>query len=208
MSGIDKTDAAAERTGYSRDFPSCMQSLEEWEQIWHNQVMKIELPEYAQVVRTLSSGLQPYRKFLPRLEESPVARRIESAAIPLSPLLDGARVLIEAGEGYCFVDIKKPAIILFESYYREGNPLDLYLDLAHELTHLRQLAEGKDLWDHSLHYVDRPTEIEGYAVAVAEGLRLGMTEAQVMKHLSNPWLSPAEVARLRKNIERFLSNGR
>jgi hypothetical protein len=169
--------------------------------------MTIELPEYAHVVRTLGGGLHPYRMFLPRLEESPVARRIESAAIPLGPLMDSSRVLIESGEGYCFVDIKKPAIILFENYYRDGNPLDLYLDLAHELTHLRQLAEGKDLWDHSLHYVDRPTEIEGYAVAVAEGLRLGMTEAQVMTHLSNPWLSTAEVARLRKNIERFLSNG-
>ena len=169
--------------------------------------MTIELPEYAYVVRTLGGGFHPYRRFLPRLEESPVARRIESAQIPLGPLMDSSRVLIESGEGYCFVDIKKPAIILFEQYYRDGNPLDLYLDLAHELTHLRQLAEGKDLWDHSLHYVDRPTEIEGYAVAVAEGLRLGMTEAQVMTHLSNPWLSTAEVARLRKNIERFLSNG-
>ena len=60
--------------------------------------------------------------------------------------------------------------------------MDLYLDLAHELTHLRQLAEGKNLWDHSIHYVDRLTEIEGYAVAVEEGLRLGMTEAQILSH--------------------------
>jgi hypothetical protein len=79
--------------------------------------------------------------------------------------------------------------------------------MAHELTHLRQFHEGRELWDHSLHYVDRPTEIEGYAVAVEEGLRLGLTEDQIMKHLSNPWLSAAEVARLRSNIERFLANG-
>jgi hypothetical protein len=86
--------------------------------------------------------------------------------------------------------------------------LDLYLDLAHELTHLRQLAEGKNLWDHSIHYVDRPTEIEGYAVAVEEGLRLGMTETEIIRHLSNPWLSDADVARLRKNIKRFLADGK
>jgi hypothetical protein len=83
--------------------------------------------------------------------------------------------------------------------------VDLYLDLAHELTHLRQLAEGRNLWDHSLHYVDRPTEIEGYAVAVEEGLRLGMTEDEIIRHLSNPWLSEAETARLRENIDRFLA---
>jgi hypothetical protein len=168
--------------------------------------MKIELPEYAFVNRTLSCGMHPYRLLLPRLEESPVARRIETATTSLRPLMDSARVKITPREGYCYVEIKIPAIILAEDYYQQANPLDLYLDLAHELTHLRQLAEGKNLWDHSLHYVDRPTEIEGYAVAVEEGMRLGLTEAEVIRHLSNPWLSNAEVARLRKNIERFLAD--
>jgi hypothetical protein len=168
--------------------------------------MKIELPEFAFVNRTLSCGMHPYRLLLPRLEESPVARRIETATTALRPLMDSARVKITPREGYCYVDIKIPAIILAEDYYKQANPLDLYLDLAHELTHLRQLAEGKNLWDHSLHYVDRPTEIEGYAVAVEEGMRLGLTEAEVIRHLSNPWLSNAEVARLRKNIKQFLAD--
>jgi hypothetical protein len=53
--------------------------------------------------------------------------------------------------------------------------------------------------------VDRPTEIEGYAVAVEEGIRLGMTEEQVIQHLSNPWLDDSEVERLRRNIDRFLN---
>jgi hypothetical protein len=169
--------------------------------------MRIELPEYARVVRGLPCGLHPYSTLLPRLAESPVARRIGTAATPLDPLLERARVDIRQEEGFCFVDIELPAIALFESYYRDGSGLDLYLDLAHELAHLRQFYEGKDLWDRGLHYVDRPTEIEGYAIAVEEGVRLGMTEEEVMRHLSNPWLSPAEVARLRANVERFLSNG-
>jgi len=168
--------------------------------------MTIELPEYAQVVRTLGCGLFPYRHLLPQLEESPVARRIATDAMPIVPLIDAARVRIAEGEGFCFVDVDEPSIILFESYYHQGNPLDLYLDLAHELTHLRQHAEGKDLWDRELHYVDRPTEIEGFSVAVEEGIRLGMTEEQVIRHLSNPWLSPAEVARLRRNIDQFLNS--
>jgi len=166
--------------------------------------MTIELPEYAVVVRTLSQGMHPYRSLLPRLDESPVARWIESPATQLGPLLDSARVRIKPGEGYVWVDVKIPAIVLIEEYYRQGNPLDLYLDLVHELTHLRQLAEGKNLWDHSLAYVDRPTEIEGYAVAVKEGMRLGMNEDEVIRHLSNPWMTDAEVARLLTNIDRFL----
>jgi len=168
--------------------------------------MKIELPEYAHVVRNLPCGDHPYRHLLPRIGESPVARRIESPQTPLGSLLDGARVRIKRHEGYCYVDVKVPAIVLSEDYYNKANPVDLYLDLAHELTHLRQLAEGKNLWDHSLHYVDRPTEIEGYAVAIEEGRRLGMTEKDILHHLSNPWLNGDEIARLIENVELFLRN--
>ena len=164
----------------------------------------IELPSYAIANRDLGIGIHPYRSFLPCFEESPAARLIETPAIPIGPLLDSARVKIKTGEGYCYVEVRIPAIILIENYYLRANALDLYLDLAHELTHLRQLAEGKNIWDHGTNYVDRPTEIEGYAVAVAEGLRLGLTEDQVMQHLSNPWLTDDEVDRLRRNIDRFL----
>jgi hypothetical protein len=164
-----------------------------------------QLPDYAVVNRTLICGLHPYRLFLPRLEESPVVRRIETPTISIGPLMDDARVKIKTGEGYLYVDVQIPAIVLIEDYYHCANALDLYLDLAHELTHLRQLVEGRNIWDHSLHYVDRPTEIEGYAVAVEEGRRLGMTEEQVIQHLSNPWLNDDEVDRLRKNIDRFLA---
>ena len=168
-------------------------------------MMKIELPDYALVTRKLERGMHPYRLLLPRFEESPAARRIESEATPLGPLLDSARVKIKPGEGYLYVDVKIPAIVLSEDYYRVANPVDLYLDLVHELTHLRQLAEGKNLWEHSIPYVDRPTEIEGYAVAVEEGIRLGMDEDEVIRHLSNPWMSDPEVARLRANIDQFLN---
>jgi hypothetical protein len=50
--------------------------LQDPKRIWHNQSMTIELPEYAYVVRSLGCGLHPYRKLLPRFEESPAARRL------------------------------------------------------------------------------------------------------------------------------------
>ena len=168
--------------------------------------MGIDLPEYARVVRNLPCGDHPYRSLLPRIEESPVRRRIETAKTPFVRLVDGAVVRIKKRErGYCYVDVLVPAVTLTEHYYRNGNDLDLYLDLAHELTHLRQHMEGENIWQHNIPYVDRPTEIEGYAVAVEEGRRLGMTETDILNHLSNPWMSGEEVARLRDNIEKFLA---
>ncbi len=166
------------------------------------------LPDYARVVRSLSRGEHPFLSFLPRVAEAPAIRRIASLATPLASLLEAARIRIEARHGYVWVDDDIPAIILTEQYYQRGDSRDLYLDLLHELTHLRQLAEGLNLWEERLPYVDRPTEIEGYAVAVEEGRRLGMTEAEISRHLSNPWMTRADVRRLRQNVERFLANGR
>jgi hypothetical protein len=168
----------------------------------------VELPDYARIVRTLSAGEYAYLALLPRVMESPAIPRIASPATPIGPLLDTARVRIERGDGYIWVDDEAPAIVLIEHYYQNGNPLDLYLDLLHELTHLRQLAEGHGLWDESLPYVDRPTEIEGYAVAVEEGLRLGMTRDEIVRHLSNPWMTRADVRRILRNVERFAGDGR
>jgi len=165
----------------------------------------IELPDYALVVRTLSRGEHQYLSFLPRVAESPAAHRIGTRRTPLCTLLEGARVRLVAGSGYTWVDVEAPAIVLVDRYYRSGQPLDLYLDLIHELTHLRQLAEGMSLWDERHRYENRPTEIEAYAVAVEEGLRLGMTESEIRDHLSNPWMARSAVLRLRRNIDRFLA---
>jgi hypothetical protein len=54
--------------------------------------------------------------------------------------------------------------------------------------------------------VDRATEIEGYAVAIEEGMRLGMSKSDVIRHLSNPWMTRADIRRLIENVERFLSS--
>ncbi len=167
----------------------------------------IELPEYADVNRTLPCGGHPFRALLPRLAESPAVRRIESRTTPIGRILDMAFIRIQPGEGYIWIDDEAPAIVLIEEYYRRGSAFDLYLDLIHELTHMRQLAEGADLWDERFQYVDRPTEIEGYAVAIEEAVRLGMKEAGIMDHLSNPWMTRSDVRRLRENIARFLENG-
>jgi hypothetical protein len=167
-----------------------------------------QVPDFGRVVRGLPAGMHDYLALLPRAADSPALGRIAPDPAVRERLLRSARVRIEAMESFCWVDDDVPCIVLSADYYRDGEDLDLYLDLLHELTHLRQVAEGKNVWDESLAYVERPTEIEGYAVAIEEGRRLGMTDADVLRHLSNPWLSAADVERLFANIEALIGRAR
>ncbi len=171
-------------------------------------LLRRRLPPYARLQRGLEVGLHRYLDLLPDAAQSPAFARIETERYPRGLLLDTTLVRIEPGEGYAWVDIDVPCIVLMESYYRRGSALDLYLDLLHELTHIRQFHEGHNLWDRRFAYVDRITEIEGYAVAVEEGRRLGMTDEDVVRHLSNPWMTTEDVERLVNHIHDFLNGAR
>lgn len=163
------------------------------------------LPEFAHVPRSLPLGEHPYLAILPGAAHSPALARIAADAAARAALLAAAVVRVSALPGYAFIDVKRPCIVLSWSYYKLGAARDLYLDLLHELTHLRQLSEGAELWDKRFAYVDRPTEVEGYAVAVEEGRRLGMTPGEIVQHLSNPWMTGADVRRLLGHIDAFLA---
>jgi hypothetical protein len=165
---------------------------------------RVELPPFARPVRDLASGVYPYLTLLPAIFESPALKRIGNAAHKGEELVRAAVVHIRPDQSFCWVDEDVPCIVLSERYYKTGSDLDLYLDLLHEVTHIRQHHEGKDLWDSSFEYHRRPTEIEGYAVAIEEGRRLGMSEAAIFEHLSNPWMSPAQVKELLEAINAHL----
>jgi len=57
-------------------------------------------------------------------------------------------------------------LIISSKYLNEGDKVDIHLDIVHELVHVRQFLEGKELWDSRYDYVERPTEIEAYRYAV------------------------------------------
>lgn len=166
----------------------------------------LKLPDFARLDRARKPGLHPYLAIFPRADECPGVRRIEPDATKRAGLLADARIDLRPGPGFAYIDVEQPAIVLAQEYYRTGSDLDLYLDLLHELTHIRQHHEGKDLWDERFAYVDRPTEIEGYAVAVEEGRRLGMEDDDVIEHLTNPWMDKADVARLEESVRKLIAS--
>ena len=162
------------------------------------------VPPFARLDRTLGLGMHPYLAVFPGVMDSPGMRRVAPTPQARERLLRDAKVHLSAMPGFAYINTREPCIELAWTYFEVGSHLDLYLDMLHELTHLRQLAEGADLWDRRFSYVDRVTEIEGYAVAVEEGRRLGMTPEMIRSHLHNPWMTQEDVVRLEQHIDVFL----
>ncbi|MBM3897340.1 MAG: hypothetical protein FJ358_02290 [Thaumarchaeota archaeon] len=103
-------------------------------------------------------------------------------------------------KGYMGVSETTGNLIVSANYLKTGDELSIYLDVIHELVHVRQFKEGKDLFDPKYQYVDRPTEIEAYAHSVKEAKRLGMTDDEITDYLRMDWVTEEEVGRLAKSV--------
>ncbi|MDA4128598.1 MAG: hypothetical protein OK422_03990 [Thaumarchaeota archaeon] len=115
-------------------------------------------------------------------------------------VLRQVKVLLVQREGYLRVDNDTGDIILCQPYLDTADERHLYLDLIHELVHVGQFQRGKELYDKRYSYVDRPTEIEAYAVAVGEARRIGMSEDEIVDYLKVEWVSKKEFGRMLTNL--------
>ena len=104
------------------------------------------------------------------------------------------------GRGYMHINDEKGSIVVNRKYLKEGEELHIYLDVIHELVHIRQHAEGMELWDKRFAYVDRPTEIEAYQVAVKEARRIGIKGAELVEYLKVEWVDERDFRRMLKTL--------
>ena len=103
--------------------------------------------------------------------------------------------------GYMGVDDNDGHLMVNKRYLNSGNKEDIYLDIIHELCHVKQHMEGRDLFDPRYDYVDRPTEIEAYCYAVQEAKRIGLSAARIRQYLKTEWMSTEDLDRLIRNID-------
>jgi hypothetical protein len=115
-------------------------------------------------------------------------------------VLADLKVDLKARQGYLHVDDETGHIVVSHEYLRKGDERYLYLDVIHELVHIKQLMEGKELFDSRYSYLDRPTEIEAYAAAAKEAERIGMALDEIIEYLRVEWVTEAEFQRLLMGI--------
>jgi len=102
--------------------------------------------------------------------------------------------------GYMYVDSSDGHLVISKSYLNSGDKIDIYLDLIHELCHVKQYMDGKELFDPQYDYVDRPTEIQAYSYAVQEAKRLGLSDERICLYLRTEWMGENDFRRLAKSV--------
>lgn len=102
--------------------------------------------------------------------------------------------------GYMGVDDDDGHLVVNKRYLNSGDKTDIYLDVIHELCHVRQHLDGKELFDPRFDYVNSPTEVEAYRYTVKEAKRLGLSDERILSYLQTEWMSRADLKRLVTNI--------
>ena len=115
-------------------------------------------------------------------------------------VLNELKVEFFSRRGYMGVNNDDGHLLVSARYLRKGDERDIYLDIIHELVHVKQHKDGIELHDHRFRYSDRPTEIEAFSHAVKEGRRIGMTEKEIYEYLKTEWMSGDDVKKLAETL--------
>ncbi len=100
-----------------------------------------------------------------------------------------------------FVNNDDGSITIGLTHLRQASDEFLYLDIIHELCHVKQHLQGRNLYDRSKAYVDRETEIEAYQVTVQEARRIGLNDEAIAYYLRVSWISPEEYKRFLHRLD-------
>ena len=91
---------------------------------------------------------------------------------------------------------REDCIVVGEAHLRESPELTLFLDIFHELCHIRQRHDGRELFPDGVSYVERPTEVEAYRFVVEEAHRFGVPDSVLRDYLRVEWIDDDELATL------------
>ena len=142
--------------------------------------------------------LYPFEEYFQGFEAVEAVRRLfgeETEAV-----LTKLKVEFNSGRGYMGVSSEDGHLRVSAHYLNTGDLMDIYLDIIHELVHVKQFRDGRELRDRNLSYVERPTEIEAFRYAVAEARRLGLNDKQLLNYLRTERMSDEILYRLAKVV--------
>jgi len=150
-------------------------------------------------VLQLSRKTHPFTDYFKGFEKAKTVKRIFGERT--EEILRNMRVEFTWIKGYMWINDINGHLMVSSDYLNNGNRVDIYLDTIHELTHVKQFMDGKELFDDHYNYVERPTEIEAYRNAVEEARRLGLSEERICEYLKTEWMTDEDLKQLAKTLK-------
>jgi hypothetical protein len=118
----------------------------------------------------------------------------------LRRILEETEVMLSQDTGYMYVNDGDGSLVVGLEYLQTADVRYLYLDVIHELAHVKQYLDGRELFDENYSYVDRPTEVEAYQCTVKEARKIGMADDAIAEYLYVEWITRKEHARLLRTL--------
>jgi len=154
-----------------------------------------------QIIRDLKPGEYKISDVFPDIRQVPVLSEIFQNEQEIDDVLKKTRVILTDKRRYMAVDNTDASIYIALRHLQKSGVEILYLDIIHELVHVKQQREGLDLYDKSKSYVDRQTEVDAYKVAIEEARRIGFDDEQILDYLWVEWITPEEHKRLARRLQ-------
>ncbi len=165
------------------------------------------------IVRSVAPGRHALLDLFPGADRLPIAKKVEPDEGERVRLFRETEIELVDQEIWMYVAPREaPAafrrqwrpvvsadadcIVIGAAHLRTSPALTLYMDIYHELCHVRQRRGGAELWPPGVSYVRRWTEIEAYRVVVEDARRLGASDEFLREYLKVEWIDAAEYAEL------------
>lgn len=159
------------------------------------------MTDAVQINRRLKPGQYRLAEVFADIRAYAVLEAIFADADEIDWVITHIKVLVVDRPKEMFVDNDDGSITIGLAHLRSASAEILYLDIIHELCHVKQHLEGRNLYDREKAYVDRETEIEAYQVTVREARRIGLNDSAIANYLRVSWITPEEHRRLVVRLE-------
>jgi hypothetical protein len=153
-----------------------------------------KLPD-VQIVREGKVTLYRFTDFFSGFEKVPVVKELFGETT--DEILKNLKIeFYSAKFGYMSVSDDDGHLIISAHHLRTADLAVVYLDVVHELHHVKQFMDGKQIFLTDFEYVDSPIEIEAYLPTVKEARRIGMSDDEIRDYLKIEWITEEQFSRL------------
>jgi hypothetical protein len=152
-----------------------------------------------EIVRDVETNLYPFTDYFRGFEKVPGVRALFGDKT--EEILGRLKVEFYSSKfGYMGVSDEDGHIMVSSYHLKTSDFAILYLDVFHELHHVKQFIDGKKIYLLEFEYVDSPVEIEAYLPTVDEARRIGFTDDQIREYLKVEWISDEQYERLLTHV--------